>query len=84
MEKAYGACMCCVYETEQGEQKSYLIYSKTRVASLKVILLPKLELCAALILVRLAAVAEAIRHPVEDIHLWSDSSSRLLDKYATT
>ncbi|XP_018375289.1 PREDICTED: uncharacterized protein LOC108769043 [Trachymyrmex cornetzi] len=74
-EKAYGASIYCVYETKQGERKSYLMCSKAKVAPLKTISLPKLELCAALILARLlAAVIKAMKHTIKDVHLWSDST----------
>lgn len=74
-EKAYDASIYCVYESKQGERKSYLVCSKAKVAPLKTISLSKLELCAALILARLlAAVIKAMKHPIKDVHLWSDST----------
>jgi len=74
-EKAYGACIYCVYETEQGQQKSVLVCSKAKVAPLKVLSLPKLELCAALILARLvAAMKDALKRPIKNMHLWNDST----------
>ncbi|XP_018396277.1 PREDICTED: uncharacterized protein LOC108774625 [Cyphomyrmex costatus] len=74
-EKAYGASIYCVYESKEGQRKSYLVCSKSKVAPLKIISLPKLELCAALVLARLiAAVIRAIKHPIKEVHLWSDST----------
>nr|XP_012216713.1 PREDICTED: uncharacterized protein LOC105668755 [Linepithema humile]XP_012216714.1 PREDICTED: uncharacterized protein LOC105668755 [Linepithema humile] len=73
--RAYGACVYCVYKTEQGLRKSYLVCSKARVTPLKTISLPKLELCVALLLTRLvAAIIKALKHPIKDVHLWSDST----------
>lgn len=69
-EKAYGACIYCIYKRKQGITKSYLVCSKAKVAPLKTISLPKLELCAALLLSRLvAAVIKALRHSIKDVHL---------------
>src|SRR5436190_8397030 len=42
-EKAYGACIYCVYKTKIREHKSHLICSKSKVTPLKIISLPKLE-----------------------------------------
>jgi len=74
-EKAYGACIYCVYKTEQGQQKSFLVCSKAKVAPLKVLSLPKLELCVSLILARLvAAMINVLKRLIKNIHLWSDST----------
>lgn len=74
-EKAYGACIYCVHKAKEGQQKSFLICSKAKVAPLKILSLPKLELCAALLLSRLvAAFVGAIKHPIKNIYLWSDST----------
>lgn len=77
-EKAYGVCVYCVYRTEQGTKNSYLVCSKAKVAPLKTISLPKLEFNAALLATRLvAAVIKALRHPIKDVHFWSDSTIAL-------
>lgn len=51
-EKAYGACLYLLSKGE-GERTCRLICAKSRVAPLKKISLPRLELCGALLLARL-------------------------------
>ncbi|XP_033222717.1 uncharacterized protein LOC117176572 [Belonocnema kinseyi] len=52
-EKAYGACLYLRSTDNRGNHHCELIRSKSRVASLKTMTLPKLELCAAALLVQL-------------------------------
>ncbi|CAI6358766.1 unnamed protein product [Macrosiphum euphorbiae] len=52
---AYGACLYLRVKNYNGEVITNLICSKSRVAPLKTISLPRLELLAAVLLVRLAA-----------------------------
>ncbi|XP_012214798.1 uncharacterized protein [Linepithema humile] len=74
-EKAYGACVYCVYRTEQETKNSYLVCSKAKVAPLKTVSLPKLELNAALLVTRLVvAVIKALRRSIREVHFWSDST----------
>ena len=53
-EKAYGACLYLRSVNQQGEVKTKLLCSKSRVAPVKKITLPQLELCAALLLALLS------------------------------
>lgn len=77
-EKAYGACIYIRSIDKNGLILTNLMCSKNRVAPLKVISLPKLELCGALLLCQLVkTVLNAIRVKVDDVFLWSDSSITL-------
>jgi hypothetical protein len=49
-EKAYGACLYLRSVNQQGEVATKLLCSKSRVAPVKKITLPRLELCGALLL----------------------------------
>jgi len=77
-EKGYGACIYVLSRNESGELQSNLLCSKSRVAPLKTLTLPRLELNAALLLSRLISVVKrALRVEIESIHLWSDSTITL-------
>lgn len=77
-EKAYGACIYIVTMDLNGERHSELITSKSRVAPLKCISLPKLELCSALLLAKLMkTVKQALDIMEADTHYWSDSTIAL-------
>jgi len=74
-EKAYGACLYAISEGDQEIVRSQLICAKAKVAPLKIISIPRLELEAALLLSRLCAVAKkAYGKRVRNIKLWSDST----------
>ncbi|XP_072400667.1 uncharacterized protein [Diabrotica undecimpunctata] len=53
-EMAYGACIYIRSLDSEGTYHCHLLCSKTRVAPLKTITIPRLELCAALLLAELA------------------------------
>ncbi|XP_051170292.1 uncharacterized protein LOC127287411 [Leptopilina boulardi] len=72
-QKAYGACLYLRTSNDHGHQ-SILLCSKSRVAPVKVISLPRLELCAAKLLVKLyEAIKIALKINFEKIYFWSDS-----------
>lgn len=73
-EKAYEAC---VYLTARGSHKikTRLLCSKSRVAPLKAITLPRLELCGALLLAQLVnKVLKAIHLKPDAVYYWADST----------
>nr|CAH7726126.1 unnamed protein product [Callosobruchus chinensis] len=73
-QKAYGACIYLV--SENGLSKfSYLLCAKSRLAPIKGLTMPRLELLAALLLARLyRKVTESLNINFDRIVLWSDSS----------
>ncbi|XP_037827391.1 uncharacterized protein LOC119615458, partial [Lucilia sericata] len=76
-KKAYGACIYVVSKCEDGMVSS-LVCAKSRVAPVKEVSLPRLELCAALLSVKLL---DAVRnyfpkHPCKTF-CWSDSTITL-------
>ncbi|XP_067620031.1 uncharacterized protein [Eurosta solidaginis] len=72
--KAYGACIYAVSRYE-GTMYTSLICAKSRVAPTKEMTLPKLELCAAVLLTELLkSVVTIFRTEASNIHCWSDST----------
>jgi len=50
-ETAYGACIYFRFTSANKKHSTYLLCSKSRITPLKSLSLPRLELCAALLLV---------------------------------
>nr|CAI5829103.1 unnamed protein product [Callosobruchus analis] len=72
---AYGACCYARCEDTYGNVTVQLLCSKTRVFPLKTTTIPRLELCAALVLANLMQkVKNALTVNVEKIVLWCDST----------
>lgn len=73
-EQAYGAVLYTRVRNKDGDYDTTIITSKSRVAPLKVLTMPRLELCAATLLTDLI---EKIRPTFETqgviIHAWTDS-----------
>lgn len=71
--KAYGCVIyarCC----RENQITVHLVAAKSRVAPLKPVTLPRLELCAALLLTRLmVSVSQTLQVPQNDIYYWTDS-----------
>ncbi|XP_071574578.1 uncharacterized protein [Temnothorax nylanderi] len=74
-EKAYGACLYAVSIDKSGKVQSHLICAKSKVAPLKTITLPRLELEAALLLSDLYHTTEkAYGARIRNVRLWSDNT----------
>lgn len=74
-EQAYGACIYLRYCTSNGTYKFNLLCAKSRVSPIKVITLPRLELCGALLLAKLYGVVSKalnIIH-IKQSFFWTDS-----------
>ncbi|XP_030763137.1 uncharacterized protein LOC115887781 [Sitophilus oryzae] len=73
--KSYGACCYLKTTNHQGETNVSLVCAKSKVAPLKTISLPRLELCAAVLLARLAhRVLNSLRIKIDSFHYWTDST----------
>ncbi|XP_050305588.1 uncharacterized protein LOC126742827 [Anthonomus grandis grandis] len=75
-QKAYGACCYLKSCNNSGDVVVRLICAKSRIAPLKTLSLPRLELCGALLLIRLSSkVLNAIQHvKINHSYFWTDSS----------
>jgi hypothetical protein len=74
-EKAYEACLYLRSVNQQGEVTTKLPCSKSRVAPVKKVTLPRLELCGALLLAQLIQKTEpALNLKIDRIVLWTDST----------
>ncbi|KAJ8909967.1 hypothetical protein NQ315_005974 [Exocentrus adspersus] len=77
-EQAYGACVYLRTKLKNGHFISRLLCAKSRVAPLKKLSLPRLELSSAVLLARLTdKVKNAINIKIDQIFLWSDSTIAL-------
>lgn len=74
-EVAYGACVYLRCIDKYNNVTCNLICSKNRVAPLKHLTIPRLELCAAVELSQLVErVSTSLEMKIDEIYLWSDSS----------
>ena len=77
-EKCYG---CCIYvRSSKGcdDRSVHLLCARSKIAPLKVVSLPRLELCAALLLAKLMrSVERAMNISIQRRYLWSDSTITL-------
>lgn len=73
-EKAYDACAYIRSTDQYGQNSSQLLCSKSRVAPLKTIILPRLELCGALLLAQLMQkILKSLRIQPEQVYYWTNS-----------
>ncbi|XP_075150765.1 uncharacterized protein LOC142224874 [Haematobia irritans] len=74
-ESAYGATLYIRVEHINKQVDTHLLTAKTRVAPIKKISLPRLELCGAVLLSKLASTVIA-KLPISDLttHFWTDST----------
>ncbi|CAB0040754.1 unnamed protein product [Trichogramma brassicae] len=77
-ERAYGAVIYVRTAIDDGRSRCTILASKTKVAPLKQVSLPRLELCAAHMLVLLMRrVVDTMSMVDVPVHLWSDSTIAL-------
>ncbi|XP_058817515.1 uncharacterized protein LOC131680822 [Topomyia yanbarensis] len=77
-EVAFGACVYARSVDPQGNVRVQLLASKSRVAPLKRVTLPRLELCAAVIGAQLHAhIVQALQLEISESRFWSDSTVTL-------
>ena len=73
-EKAYSANVYARHEYEDGGVSVRLVATNTRLAPLKTITIPRLELMGAVIGLRLSKqVCKALEIPLQDVTFWMDS-----------
>ena len=76
--KAYGAAVYVRTVDMNGHINTKLVMSKSRVAPLKRVTLPRLELLASVINARLVSfVAESMKREISQVVLWADSTIAL-------
>nr|CAI5867743.1 unnamed protein product [Callosobruchus analis] len=73
--KAYGAAVYLRSVDASGSVQVSLVAAKSRVAPLKALTIPRLELCGALVLVELVQrIKGALTLKIDSIYLWCDST----------
>ena len=74
-ESAYAAVVYLRLTDTRGGVHISLVASKTKVAPIKRLTIPRLELCGAYILSKLLEyVRQALSIPIENLHAWTDST----------
>ncbi|XP_018308523.1 uncharacterized protein [Mycetomoellerius zeteki] len=74
-QQAYGACVYMRSISENGQVESHLIASKSRIAPVKSLSIPRLELCGALVLAQLVdKLKNCLNCKIDNIIYWTDSN----------
>ncbi|XP_050301507.1 uncharacterized protein LOC126739751 [Anthonomus grandis grandis] len=74
-QTSYGACVYVISENNLGERFSNLLCAKSKVAPVKHLTMPRLELCAALTLAQLLEkVLKSLNIKIDQTFCWSDST----------
>lgn len=72
---AYGACLYLCSVDSMGKRTARLLTSKSRIALMKIISIPRLELCSTVLLAKLAnKIRSVITLQISKYVYWSDSS----------
>jgi len=75
---AFGACLYLLTINSQGIRNFKLICVKSRISPLKSIYLPRLELCGAVLLARVASkIIPKLRMKIDRCVFWTDSTVTL-------
>ncbi len=84
-ESAYGTVAYLRYSFKAGGHKCALIMSKSKLAPIKTVTLPRLELCSALVGARLSKmILYELDVPIERTFYWADSTLALQYIYSTS
>nr|XP_018895666.1 PREDICTED: uncharacterized protein LOC109029600 [Bemisia tabaci] len=74
-EKAYGVCVYLRSENAEKTTQVSLLCAKSRVAPVKVVSIPRLELCGALLLTNLIdSIKNSMKLPFDGVTYWTDST----------
>ena len=77
-EVAFGSVAYIRYKFEDNTFDTSLVMAKTKLAPIKTISLPRLELCGAVTAVRLyKAIIKDIRVEIDRVYFWTDSTITL-------
>lgn len=76
-ERAYAACAYTRTIDQHGNITIRLIQAKTRVAPVKAITIPRLELCGSLLATTLFGIIQPTFSDVQDCYFWTDSTTVL-------
>ncbi|XP_017797085.1 PREDICTED: uncharacterized protein LOC108578295, partial [Habropoda laboriosa] len=78
-ESAYGACIYIRSTNKEGKHAVHLLCAKSRVAPVKTVSLPRLELCASRLLVNLYKEVKGslTNVNIDKVRFWSDSTIAL-------